>query len=37
MEYEADPKHAAVPVNKNLTGKDRPASTMGEEMNDIQN
>ena len=35
--YEADQEHAAGMVNKNLTSKDRPVSTLGEDMDDNVN
>ena len=34
IEYEADQRHAAALIDKNLTSKDRPVSTSGEDMND---
>ena len=34
IEYEADQRHAAALIDKNLTSKDRPISTPSEDMNE---
>ena len=34
MEYEADQRRAVALIDKNLTSKDRPVSTPGEDMNE---
>ena len=37
IRYEADQKHAVMLVNENLTSKDRPVSTQGEDRKDSVN